>query len=185
MQVHIIGVRNLVVEVDAKYIKGMINNPDIQPNATINRWIAGILLFEVKLVHVPGTHHGGPDGLSRSDNTEEEAEEEQESEHEEWIDDMYCFTQESVDNRMSNPMEPIPYEEEDLESDRRLIKVKEFLEGNNLPQIGTEKEVKKFVRYASNFFLSEGRLYRKHRTGHHQVVPTANVRQELIRKAHD
>ena len=58
MQVHIIGVRNLVVEVDAKYIKGMINNPDIQPNATINRWIAGILLFEFKLVHVPGTHHG-------------------------------------------------------------------------------------------------------------------------------
>jgi len=32
----IIGVKNLVVEVNAKYIKGMINNPDIQPNATIN-----------------------------------------------------------------------------------------------------------------------------------------------------
>jgi len=32
----IIGVQNLVVEVDAKYIKGMLNNPDIQPNATIN-----------------------------------------------------------------------------------------------------------------------------------------------------
>ena len=33
VRVHIIGVKNLVVEVDAKYIKGMINNPDIQPNA--------------------------------------------------------------------------------------------------------------------------------------------------------
>ena len=54
----IIGVRNLTVEVDAKYIKGMLNNPNIQPNATINRWIAGILLFDFKLVHVP-------DGLSR------------------------------------------------------------------------------------------------------------------------
>jgi hypothetical protein len=31
----------------------MLNNPDIQPNATINRWIAGILLFDFKLVHVP------------------------------------------------------------------------------------------------------------------------------------
>ena len=59
----IIGVRNLTVEVDAKYIKGMLNNPDIQPNATINRWIAGILLFDFKLVHVPGATHG-PDGLS-------------------------------------------------------------------------------------------------------------------------
>ena len=66
-----------MVEVDAKYIKGMINNPDIQPNATINRWIAGILLFDFKLVHVPGTQHGGPDGLSRRVNTEKEGEEEE------------------------------------------------------------------------------------------------------------
>jgi hypothetical protein len=35
-RIWIIGVKNLVVEVDAKYIKGMINNPDIQPFATIN-----------------------------------------------------------------------------------------------------------------------------------------------------
>jgi hypothetical protein len=34
--IYIIRVKNLVVEVDTKYLKGMINNPDIQPNATIN-----------------------------------------------------------------------------------------------------------------------------------------------------
>ena len=44
-----IGVKKLVVEVHAKYIKGMLNNPDIQPNTTINRWIAGILLFNFTL----------------------------------------------------------------------------------------------------------------------------------------
>jgi len=60
----IIGVKNLVVEVDAKYIKGMINNPDIQPNATINHWILAILLFDFQLRHVPGHAHG-PDSLSR------------------------------------------------------------------------------------------------------------------------
>ena len=59
-----IGVKNLVVEVDAKYIKGMINNPDIQPNAVINHWISAILLFDFQLCHVPGHSHG-PDGLSR------------------------------------------------------------------------------------------------------------------------
>jgi hypothetical protein len=58
-------VKNLVVEVDAKYLKGMLNNPDIQPNTTINRWIAGILLFDFKLVHVPAIHHMAADGLSR------------------------------------------------------------------------------------------------------------------------
>jgi hypothetical protein len=34
--IYIIGVKNLVIEVDAKYLKGMLNNPDIQSNATIN-----------------------------------------------------------------------------------------------------------------------------------------------------
>jgi hypothetical protein len=36
VRVFIFGVKRLTVEVDAKYIKGMINNPDLQPNATIN-----------------------------------------------------------------------------------------------------------------------------------------------------
>ncbi|KAG2359867.1 hypothetical protein BDR07DRAFT_1225284, partial [Suillus spraguei] len=64
-QVYIFGIINLMVEVDAKYIKGMINNPDLQPNTTINCWIAGILLFQFNLVHVPATKHTGADGLSR------------------------------------------------------------------------------------------------------------------------
>jgi hypothetical protein len=34
--IYIIGVKNLIIEVDTNYLKGMLNNPDIQPNATIN-----------------------------------------------------------------------------------------------------------------------------------------------------
>ena len=34
--IFIFGVANLTVEMDAKYVKGMINNPNLQPNATIN-----------------------------------------------------------------------------------------------------------------------------------------------------
>ncbi|GBE80064.1 hypothetical protein SCP_0212670 [Sparassis crispa] len=64
VQIYVIGVANLVIEVDAKYIKGMLNNPDIQPNATINCWIAGILLFDFCLVHVPGSRHTGANSLS-------------------------------------------------------------------------------------------------------------------------
>ncbi|KAI0323305.1 hypothetical protein GY45DRAFT_1211434, partial [Cubamyces sp. BRFM 1775] len=55
----------LILEVDAKYIKDMLNNPDLQPNATINRWIQGILLFDFELRHVPAERHKGPDALSR------------------------------------------------------------------------------------------------------------------------
>jgi hypothetical protein len=63
-RIYIIGVRNLIVEVDTKYLKGMLNNPDIQLNATINQWIIGILLFNFKLVHVPAIHHTATNGLS-------------------------------------------------------------------------------------------------------------------------
>jgi hypothetical protein len=37
LRLHLIGVQNLVVEMDAKFIRGMLNNPDVQPNATLNR----------------------------------------------------------------------------------------------------------------------------------------------------
>ena len=63
-KLYLIGCRNLVVEVDAKYNQGMLSNPDIAPSASINRWIISILMFHFTLVHVPGECHG-PDGLSR------------------------------------------------------------------------------------------------------------------------
>ena len=64
-RLYLIGIRKLIVEVDASYIKGMLSNPDVQPNAAINRWIAAILLFNFKLKHVLADKHKGPDGLSR------------------------------------------------------------------------------------------------------------------------
>ena len=63
LRLYLIGIHNLIVEVDARYIKGMLSNPDIAPTATLNRWIVSILTFHFTLVHVAGTHHG-PDGLS-------------------------------------------------------------------------------------------------------------------------
>ncbi|KNZ78771.1 hypothetical protein J132_09909, partial [Termitomyces sp. J132] len=59
---YLISVRNLIIEVDTCYIKGMLQNPDIQPSASMNCWIVVILMFHFKLVHVKGTFHG-PDGL--------------------------------------------------------------------------------------------------------------------------
>src|SRR5882724_9326623 len=43
----------------------MLNNPDIQPGAMLNRWIVGIKLFQFELVQVPGRLHNGLDGLSQ------------------------------------------------------------------------------------------------------------------------
>ena len=45
------------------HIKGMLNEPELQPNAVINRWIQGILLFDFRLVHIPANKFKGPDAL--------------------------------------------------------------------------------------------------------------------------
>ena len=88
------GVKNLHVEVDAKYIKGMLNDPDLQPNTTINRWIEGILLFDFKLIHVPAACHQGPDALSRHRPTNEDIEEgERDAEEaDEWLKDLLLLS---------------------------------------------------------------------------------------------
>jgi len=59
------GYRNFIVETDAKYLMGMLNNPEKMPNATINRWVDYIQThFFFKIVHKKGKTFG-PDSLSR------------------------------------------------------------------------------------------------------------------------
>jgi RNase H-like domain found in reverse transcriptase len=65
LHLHLIGICWLVVEMDVQFIQEMLNNPNVQPNMTINCWIAAILLFDFKLTHVPADKHKEPDGLSR------------------------------------------------------------------------------------------------------------------------
>ncbi len=84
MHFHLVGVRKLIVEMDALYIHSMLNHPDIQPNATINHWIATILLFNFKLVHIPAEKHHGPDSLSQHEPVD--GEDEDEDDPEDWID---------------------------------------------------------------------------------------------------
>jgi len=89
MRFHLVSVRNLVVEMDALYIRGMLNNPDVQPNATINCWIAAILLFNFKLIHIPAEKHHGPDGLSQCELADDEVDEDDDPE--DWIDHMLAL----------------------------------------------------------------------------------------------
>ena len=92
LKMYLIGVRNLIVEVDAQFIKSMLSNPDIAPSASVNRWIVSILLFHFTLVHVPGTWHG-PDGLSRRPRQPGDDDEDSEYnlEFDDWVDKVYGF----------------------------------------------------------------------------------------------
>ncbi|KAI0037666.1 hypothetical protein FA95DRAFT_1459930, partial [Auriscalpium vulgare] len=64
LRVYLIGLRNLIVEVDATSIGGMLKHPDLVPTASINCWIIAILAFKFLLRHIPGIFHGS-DRLSR------------------------------------------------------------------------------------------------------------------------
>ena len=85
LHICIVGVANLIIEMDAKFVKGMLSNPDIQPNAAINCWIASILLFNFKLVHVLAEKHTGHNGLFWQEPIP--GEDEDKGDLEEWIDD--------------------------------------------------------------------------------------------------
>ena len=87
---YLIGVRNLIIEVDARYIKGMLQNPNIAPSTSINRWIVLILTFHFTLVHVAGSHHG-PDGLSRRLRQPDDDPSDENDDFEDWIDNLHGF----------------------------------------------------------------------------------------------
>ena len=88
--IFVFGVNNFTVEMDAKYVQGMINNPDLQPNTTINQWIAGILFFSFHLVHIPAAHHTGADGLSCHPPSDEDPPEE--DNFKDWLDNSYSIS---------------------------------------------------------------------------------------------
>lgn len=182
-----INVRYLIVEVDAKYIKGMINNPDMQPNATINRWIAGILLFTFELVHVPGKDHGPSDGLSRRGRAEGDPPEDED--YEDWIDTQYCFVVwilSAEDIPEPSPDDPvIPRSEKADAQEAKLDLVRAFLRNPARIPGMSDQEFVRFTRYAINFFQKGSTLWRKGRNGKHRIVVPADRRYSILKQAHD
>ena len=91
-KIFIVGVRNLIIEVDARCICGMLNNPNTAPSASLNRWIVSILTFHFELLHVPGKQHG-PDGLSRRPPQPGDLSDDEEGpeDFDNWVDNLYGF----------------------------------------------------------------------------------------------
>jgi hypothetical protein len=207
-RIWLVGLPRFTVEVDAKYIKGMLNNPDIQPNAAINRWIAAILLFDFDLVHVPGDDHTGADGLSRRPLAEEDPAEP--DDFEDWIDDAYSFSVQLMHQcrtdlpsrrciasstpptgatvpvfNLSDPEVALPRTARSDQKENELIAIQAFLEDPHRPPGMDEKEFRRLIRLGSAFFVNNGRLWRRHPQAKHQLVIPRERRFGLIREAHD
>jgi hypothetical protein len=208
LRLWVIGIRNFVVEVDARYIKGMLANPDIHPSASINRWIVSILTFHFELVHVKGTCHG-PDGLSRRTRQPDDLAEE-EDDFDDWIDRLHGFL------HIINSIEPTPTtstptssfvsilataqisseEEEDSydiiprsenakSDDLKLLAIRKWHLDWKRPIGMKDKEYATFLRYATEFFPDHDRLWRKDSHGEHKLVLHPERRLAVLRQVHD
>lgn len=185
-KIYIIGVWHLIIEMDAYYVLGMINNPDIVPGAAANRWIAGILLFDFELRHVPAAKHGGPDGLSREPGEHDDGQDLKEMD--EWIDRQYGFilVVESHSCLLANDDQPqIPRSERALATEARLDDVRGVLTELRFPPGISSEDRVKLAKFVSNFFMRNGRLWHKSRDGRVQLVPKPEARFDLLRQAHD
>ncbi|SRR6266702_1505910 len=212
-KIFIVGVCNLIVKVDAQYIKGMLNNPDISPSASINRWIVSILTFHFNLRHVPGKHHG-PDGLLRhppqpgnvSDSNDEE-------DFDDWIDNLYSFIH-MINNPISAPQtnqllytlttkvacrtadmddelitEPnyhlVPRSITAVQADKRLEMAHDWLAFlDRLPNM-PDQEYANLVHFTSKFFIDDGVLWKRDPQGAHKWVIYKHHCLEAINAAHD
>ena len=166
-RLHIIGVKTLHVEVDAKYIKGMLNDPDLQPNATINRWIQGILLFDFTLIHVPATKFKGPDALSRRPLGDDE---EIEPEDDSWLDDIALYSGISQESyRKLSHTRNLSYPPTSLPSvllsggtqEQTLLDIFQFLSTLKAPMFKKTSQRKKFVSRATQFFIKNGQMFKR------------------------
>lgn len=179
----LIGVQKLIVEVDAKYIKGMINNPDIQPNAAVNRWIAGILLFDFELKHVPAARHTGPDGLSRRPAAPEDPAES--GDEDDWIDSACAFSLVRSKGDTAPRVVDIPRKPQAVDRDERLQVVRQYLVNQRRPDGFSDAQLRALISYASRFFVQNDSLWRRRPDGRHQKVIPPPKRLALIAEAHD
>jgi hypothetical protein len=195
-RIYIIGVKTLHVEVDASYIKGMLNEPDLQPNAAINRWIQGILMFHFTLIHVPATKFKGPDALSRRPMAEGE---ELIPEDDEWLDNIALFTGISQAPFREEALTKVPmlYDPKSIPSvfaitsklDQQLLQVIHFLKTLEVPpELETSQARRRFIQKASRFFLQQPQDKLFKRNGHKPpllVILNENRRLAIMTQAHE
>ena len=172
------------------------------------------MTFHFELVHVKGTHHG-PDGLSRRphqpDNDSDDIDEEEDEEFEDWIDRLHGFlhvindvenysfakptaspiililatAQISSEEEGDDSYNTIPRSENAKSDDIKLLAVRKWHQDWKRPLGMTDKEYATFLRYATEFFPDQDRLWRKDAQGAHKLVLHPERRLEVLRQVHD
>lgn len=159
-RLYLVGAKKLEVEVDAKYIKGMLKEPDLQPNASVNRWIQGILLFDFELIHVPADKHKGPDALSRRELGEGEQIEDYDDS---WLDEIALFISVPQLSPLGqrNPLEIIPsYLVSNSSQDKVMQHIKEYLTHQQLPEEMSQQNKQRIINRSKKFIMKRGEMFK-------------------------
>jgi transposase InsO family protein len=190
-RLHLTGVKNLYIEVDAKYIKDMLNNPDLQPNATLNRWIAGILLFDFILIHVPASQHKGPDALSRRPPADDDSEVE-EDEEDDWFEEAYHIysrsgeDQTALDDSHQREGRHHVFQAQGARHTEELLhKIHRFLSDLQLPIFDKPAQRKAFLDKVRYYFLKNGKMWKRTAIRPVQVILDTKKRTHILRRSHD
>jgi hypothetical protein len=192
MRPFIIGVHNLIVEMDASFIKGMINNPDTIPHNTLNRWIAYAQLFQFTLRHVPANNHKGPDGLSRRQPGEDEFPQDAKVLDDAMDDALGLFLAKSdippylfLPVPLADSIDSLPRTYEVKLKDLELATIRNYLKTIRVPDGFTPEQSLKLIHTSNRFFLSEDLLYRRHPQGRHQRILFPLERFNILKQTHD
>ncbi|VDC00593.1 unnamed protein product [Peniophora sp. CBMAI 1063] len=198
--IYLVGAHPLFVEVDAAYIKGMLAAPDLQPSASINRWIQGILNFDFTLVHVPGKEFSGPDGLSRRTPNPWDFVSEDVEDTENFV--LYAMPGDPMRTFKPSREQPVPYVRAATSEvtsavsavhvyaarvDSQLSDILSYLRDNRKPAwISSDKEQRQFEAKAIRFFIRDDALFRR-RLGRipQKVIFEQDTRRKILEGAHE
>ena len=174
----------------------MLNDPDLQPNAAINRWIQGILLFTFELVHVPAKNHKGPDALSRRTLAEGEK---AVSDDDSWLDGIALLTFFPTLKTTKNPIDPdrpttnlqVPITSSlsfatRIAQEEMLKDIEHFLRTLETPRFPDLQKKRRFLAKATDFIVKEEKLFK--RNGNRPpllVIFTPERKLSILRQAHE
>ena len=187
-RLYLIGAKNLEIEVDAKYIRGMLKEPDLQPNASMNRWIQGILLFHFNLIHVPAERHKGPDALSRRELGQGEKIEDFDDG---WLDEIALYLSAPQPSKTLSKQERpgnriFSFLIQNAPQDRIMRLILEHLSHQTFSEAISENETHRVTNRSKKFFIKNGQLFKKNGFKPPlKAIFSISKRRNILNQAHE
>jgi len=195
---YLVGLPSLTVEMDAKYVEGMIAGSQEGMDPIIARWIQAILLFDFEFVHIPADRFRRPDALSRWPPYEEHSDSGYESGFEEddsWLDQVALVIRQAThaSAALIGKFQP-SYEALELPScflsrvqkDEELKHIRHFLNTLQTPVLSPRAK-ERFLKKASKYLWTNDSLYRENpETGMpRRVIIDAASKLRILFEAHE